>query len=208
MPRYQPLSLDADDGTRANDAGAGAASRRKRARTAFYCNGCADISIQLFRGLYERLPSRVEVVGYIAGALFALGWWIFIDGVVFSSTREPKLPNAIRFEDWIPGILSTIALIIVNLIDRNMLSADDSSFSGTNVATKARAWAFVGVSMAIGSFLGAVAIAAMKYIIPKLEGDAFYFGGCVITQSALIFVSSMVLWFGRNSGGDEGFSGY
>ncbi|TPX57874.1 hypothetical protein SpCBS45565_g08136 [Spizellomyces sp. 'palustris'] len=135
------------------------------------------------------MASSVEPVLYLALYLkgrtldFAIGWWIFIDGVVFSSTRDPPLPVQIRFEDWIPGVLSTIALII------DMLSADDSSFSGTNVATKARGCAFVGVSMALGALGGALAVTSLKYILPGYKGDAFYFGICIAAQNFLIFVS-------------------
>ena len=39
---------------------------------------------------------------------FALGWWLFIDGIAYASTLDEHVP--IRFEDWVPGILSTVAL--------------------------------------------------------------------------------------------------
>lgn len=145
----------------------------------------------------------MEIVGYLSGALvfifaanrtafyhhsstnhhrieqFAIAWWVFIDGVTYARTRPEPLPVAIRFEDWLPGILSTVALIMcvfidrvpellsffvtlirqlpisVNLIDKDMLNADDSSFGASNVATKARGCAFVGVSMALGALGGA-----------------------------------------------------
>ncbi|KNC96636.1 uncharacterized protein SPPG_07849 [Spizellomyces punctatus DAOM BR117] len=195
MSRYQPLSVEPS-------------AARRRSRAAFYCQGCGDFCLQVFEGVSHKLPTRMEIVGYLSGGLFAIGWWVFIDGVVFSSTRDPPLPVQIRFEDWIPGVLSTIALIIVNLINRDMLSADDSSFSGTNVATKARGCAFVGVSMALGALGGALAVTSLKYILPGYKGDAFYFGICIAAQNFLIFVSSMILWFGRNSGTEEQYPGY
>jgi hypothetical protein len=105
-----------------------------------------------------------------------LGWWIFIDGAVFNSVKAT--PDAhfqtLAVEDWIPGVLSTVALIIVNLIDRESLSADDSAYDGTNVAMKARAFAFMGITIALGSLGGALAILSLKYIIPGYQGDAMY----------------------------------
>jgi hypothetical protein len=77
-------------------------------------------------------------------------------------------------EDWIPGILSTFALILVNLIDRESLGADDLAYDGNNVAMKARAFAFFGITVALGSLGGALAILSLKYIIPGLSGDAMY----------------------------------
>jgi hypothetical protein len=69
--------------------------------------------------------------------------------------------NTIAFEDCIPGVVSTIALIIVNLIDPETffefnysLSAEDFMYDGSGVAWKARFCAFLGVTMALGSIGG------------------------------------------------------
>ncbi|KAJ1554445.1 hypothetical protein HK096_003539 [Nowakowskiella sp. JEL0078] len=43
---------------------------------------------------------------------FAVGWWFFIDGVAFASSRNPPLAQHVRFEDYVPGILSTLSLIV------------------------------------------------------------------------------------------------
>lgn len=82
--------------------------------------------------------------------------------------------NTLTFEDWIPGILSTFALLVVNVIDRESLTADDFSYDGTNVAVKARLCAFGGITIALGSVGGALAILTLKYIIPGFKGDALY----------------------------------
>ncbi|KAI8915489.1 hypothetical protein DFJ77DRAFT_462840 [Powellomyces hirtus] len=200
MPRYQPLSLDPSD------------SPRPRSKTAFYCGWCGDAIIQLFDTISHRFYSRTEFVGYFAGMLFALGWWVFIDGATYASTRpEPGLPVQVAFVDWVPGILSTVALIVVNLIDREMLNAEGDGYGGgSNVATKARGCAFVGVSMALGALGGGFAVTILKYIIHGYsQGDEAYFGFCIAGQNALIFASSMILWFGRNGGSTEApFPGY
>ncbi|TPX51089.1 hypothetical protein SeMB42_g01033 [Synchytrium endobioticum] len=196
MPPYQPLSVDSSG---ANYRESALASARTPATSgespAFYCVG-------LLSGMWEnipwhKLPSRLMISGYLSGALFAIGWWIFIDGLAFCSTRDPPLPVPLAFEDWVPGILSTIALIVVNLIDKDTLNADDFSYSGTNIACKARLCAFVGVTMALGSLGGALAIMSLKYAIPGYSENDFYFGLCVVLQNFLIFSGSMLLWFGR-----------
>ncbi|KAJ3012199.1 hypothetical protein HKX48_006412 [Thoreauomyces humboldtii] len=177
MPRYQPLSLDASD------------ERRQKSRTAFYCSSCGDFIIQAFDGFAHKFPSRTEFIGYLAGTMFAVAWWIFIDGATYAVTREKPLPIKVAFVDWIPGILSTFALIIVNLIDREMLNADGDG-SGHSVATKARGCAFVGVSMALGALGGGYAVTILKYIRAGYTmGDPAYFGFCIAGQNTLIFMS-------------------
>ncbi|KAJ3225109.1 hypothetical protein HDU81_008145 [Chytriomyces hyalinus] len=117
----------------------------------------------------------------------------------------PSRTMAVGFEDWLPGILSTISLIIVNLIDKDSLNADDFSYSGSNVACKARACAFIGITMAMGALGGSFAILALKYLMPGLSGEDIYFGVMVTLQNIFIFVGSMTLWFGRNTGNSSGY---
>ena len=46
----------------------------------------------------------------------------------------------------------------MNLIDKDRLTADDFAYSGSHVASKARACAFFGVTVALGSIGGALVI--------------------------------------------------
>jgi len=152
--------------------------------------------------LRERIPLK-RVVGYLSGALFALGWWIFIDAVVFATTRDPPLPVAIQFEDWVPGILSTLALIMVNLVDKAALNATEYTHDGTRVAAKARFFAFLGVAIALGALGGAMAIMSLKYALPGYKGVETFVGIAIVLQSVFIFAGSMTMWFGRNAAEPE-----
>ncbi|KAI9002740.1 hypothetical protein BC832DRAFT_106691 [Gaertneriomyces semiglobifer] len=214
MPRYQPLSLGSpttpstNTNTIPRSTSHSSGSRRRTVLPPALHNCLASLSQSPY------IPSRSQIIGYISGTLFAVAWWVFFDGILFSATREPPVPVTVRFEDWIPGLLSTISLIIVNLIDKHMLSGDaedswagGSSFaSSSSVAGKARGCAFLGVSMALGALGGAAAILCLKYILPGYEGDSLYLGISIIVQNVMIFFSSMVLWFGRNSfSSDDGY---
>ncbi|KAH6568909.1 hypothetical protein BASA60_008429 [Batrachochytrium salamandrivorans] len=217
MPRYQPLSMDTNSNQqRASPVSApahppllttsaaaslnagmgegggmgvssygGSLNSGQSRRSPFYCGGlCLS-----FRGIFAQssailLHLHRQAVGYIAGALFAIGWWLFIDGMAFNGSVAGKMP-------------------FVNLIDRETLNADDFEYSGPSTACKARACAFLGVTMALGSLGGALAVLSLKFIIPGISGDAFYLGQAITLQNFLIFLSSMILWFGRNSH-DEG----
>ncbi|TPX74798.1 hypothetical protein CcCBS67573_g03949 [Chytriomyces confervae] len=148
---------------------------------------CAALFTACFARVAKLFPSRTMAVGYSSGMLFSAP-------LLFS-----------RFEDWLPGILSTISLIIVNLIDKDSLNADDFSYSGSNVACKARACAFIGITMAMGALGGSFAILALKYLMPGLSGEDIYFGVMVSLQNVFIFVGSMTLWFGRNTGNSSGY---
>jgi hypothetical protein len=152
--------------------------------------------------LQDRIPLK-RVVGYLSGALFALGWWIFIDAVVFAKTRDPPLPVPISFEDWLPGILSTLALIMVNLVDKAALNATEYTHDGSRIAVKARFFAFLGVAIALGALGGALAILSLKYALPGYKGVETFVGIGIVAQTFLIFAGSMLMWFGRNAAEPE-----
>ncbi|KAJ3226269.1 hypothetical protein HK099_005266 [Clydaea vesicula] len=182
MPR-QPLLLDDDE----QNNNRRSISPNTNNRSAFYCASFNSV----FKNCLPEVPlltfHRIEIVGYVAGALFALGWWLFIDGVSFAATRSPAVAVPISFEDFVPGILSTFSLIIVNLINKETLNADDFSFGGNHVAAKARGCAFIGVTMALSAIIGAISIMCVKYVVPGHGGDTLYFGIIIPVQNILIF---------------------
>lgn len=42
---------------------------------------------------------------------FALGWWAFVDGLSFTAVHDNR-KVAIGFEDWAPGIVTTLGMIM------------------------------------------------------------------------------------------------
>jgi ABC-type methionine transport system permease subunit len=90
-----------------------------------------------------------------------------LDIVTLSAQAHPPedapfdvVPVHVRFPDWIPGLCSTIGMIIVNLIDKSRLVGDEGgglSFGGMGgVAWKARLFLFLGFAMMAGGLAGSV----------------------------------------------------
>ncbi|CAG8644059.1 1976_t:CDS:2, partial [Paraglomus occultum] len=106
---------------------------------------------------FPRLADKKRDIGvYFSGVLFAVGWWFFIDAVVYAATMEDP-PVTIKLEDWISGIFSTLGMIIVNSIDKSRLTADDFTYSGSGIAWKARLFLFVGFACMAGGLAGSLA---------------------------------------------------
>jgi hypothetical protein len=140
-------------------------------------------------------PSRPVIVGYTSGILFTVGWWFFFDAVIYSKNKN--LDVSIGIWDWIPGIISTVALIIINLINQEALKGDgdfDDEYSQS-----AKLCAFIGVSLALAALGSSLTIFIMEYIIPGVGSEAKYCGSEIVLQNFFIFISSMIFWFGRNS---------
>ena len=62
----------------------------------------------------------------VAGFLFGLGWWLWIDAVVDKSVNAPAqvmtktrgFAERVFLHKFIPGILATFATIIMNLVNK------------------------------------------------------------------------------------------
>lgn len=109
MPRYTPLPNSPNVLPRTNPASIPAQQHPSIILI------CLE---SFFKLLYANLPRISHVVGYGSGFLFSLGWWLFIDGVAFSTTKWNQGAvnfEPIKFEDWIPGIFSTLSLIMSGL---------------------------------------------------------------------------------------------
>ena len=75
----------------------------------------------------------------------------------------------------------------VNLIDKTALNATEFTHDGSHVAFKARLWAFLGVTIALGALGGALAIASLKYVVPGHSGVEAWGGWGIVAQNVLIF---------------------
>ncbi|KAI9274547.1 hypothetical protein BDA99DRAFT_497864 [Phascolomyces articulosus] len=131
---------------------------------------------------------------YFAGMLFALGWWMFVDGLSFSSILPDRKAYA-GFEDWAPGIVTTLGMFIVSLIDKEALRG--STFD-EGIPWRARLFLFMGFAMMAGGFAGSVSVLVVKYIMHDLEPIDSYVGICAVVQCGLIMLSTAVLWISQD----------
>ncbi|KAI8318387.1 UPF0220-domain-containing protein [Martensiomyces pterosporus] len=157
-----------------------------------------------------RVPSawreRLRDFGtYASGALFTLGWWFFVDGLVTARTTE-EFPVKFGFEDWIPGILCTLGMLITNSIDLSLLRDDGFGYGSSGLAGKAKLTLFIGIALLAGGVAGSIAILAIKYIVPQVDASVMYIGFTNVIQTSSILLSSIVLWFVHNSEGDNQYN--
>ncbi|GAA5965775.1 hypothetical protein JCM3765_007343 [Sporobolomyces pararoseus] len=159
-------------------------------------------------------PRKREFLVYLAGALFAFGWWAFLDATISSKYASPitdpdspydPVPVRVSFADWTPGLCATLGMIIVNLIDKSRLMSDDGgdwdgSWSGGGVAWRARLFLFVGFALMAGGLAGSITVLVIKYMIPHYpENFGVHWGVANVIQSVTIMFSAVVLWVAQNS---------
>ena len=77
---------------------------------------CHDFSEVWMQSLHKQRtigkPLQAKAYGPgISGALFGGGWWFWVDACAASGTQVP-------FVQYLPGIVATIALVMINAIRR------------------------------------------------------------------------------------------
>lgn len=120
-------------------------------------------------------PFPLLLRSYFIIRQFALGWWAFLDATIMSAHAKPisdpdspydPIPVRVTFADWAPGLCATLGMIIVNLIDKQRLLADDGGgggggwggdgWGGGGVAWRARLFLFVGFALMAGGLAGSI----------------------------------------------------
>ncbi|OMJ29268.1 Vacuolar protein sorting-associated protein 68 [Smittium culicis] len=124
---------------------------------------------------------------YASGFLFGIGWWLFIDGIVVAKYTE-NLQVSLGFEDWIPGLIATFGMIIINSIDLSSISEDNGfEYGGSRLASRVKLLLFIGMALIAGGVAGSFAILVIKYLSSgEAAKNAIYTGITGVAQTILI----------------------
>ncbi|KAH7887206.1 hypothetical protein F5I97DRAFT_1936673 [Phlebopus sp. FC_14] len=139
---------------------------------------------------------------YLAGALFALANWTFLDAAILSAHahppyNEPQIepPVHVEFVDWVPGICSLLGMLIINMIDKDRVRGDD--FGDANAVWRARLFLFIGFAFLAGGFAGSVSLLVLKYIVHDYPEQYTYYGYANVSQN---------LWIAQSAQGEYDYN--
>ncbi|KUI56773.1 Vacuolar protein sorting-associated protein 68 [Cytospora mali] len=135
---------------------------------------------------------------YSAGALFSLAFYILLDAAVWSKSALNGSDVHVTFVDWLPLIFSALGMLIINSVEKQRLSADSFSYSGSGVAWKARVVLFLGFAALAGGMAGGVTVFVLKFVVPSVEWPMMGMGVENVVANALVGLSSVVLWVSQN----------
>jgi len=137
--------------------------------------------------------NRGSIFASIAGLIFGIGWWLWIDGAVYATYHDDTKPPWFAY---IPGVVGTIALVATNLVSREQ--AEHGSLFGDNVTTPTRIWLLCSMLFSFASLCASVwiMIAVFSHSSNQYPGIALIF------QNALILLSSLMLFFGHGASND------
>ncbi|KAG6016093.1 hypothetical protein E4U43_004250 [Claviceps pusilla] len=135
---------------------------------------------------------------YASGALFSIAFYVMLDSAVWSKSSRNGSNVHVKFVDWLPLVFSSLGMLIINSVEKQRLSADSFSYSGSGVAWKARVVLFLGFAALAGGMAGGVTVFVLKFAVPGVAMPALGMGVENLVSNALVGMSSVVLWVSQN----------
>ncbi|KAI5295318.1 hypothetical protein KEM52_001739 [Ascosphaera acerosa] len=140
---------------------------------------------------------------------FSMGLFFMVDAAAMSRSAYNGSDVHVRFVDWIPAICSALGMLVINSIEKSLLSADSFSYSGGGVAWKARFVLFLGFALLAGGLAGSVVcpttspgdwmtVLIIKYAIENYPFEQLYYGIANVVANGLVMLSTVVLWVSQN----------
>jgi hypothetical protein len=145
---------------------------------------------------YDDPPRKFReiVMAYASGVLFAVAWWLWIDAVAYSVIKNDPVQTV--FGHWIPGIVSTVALLMINAVNWSDLYGLGFS-SVDSELTRVRVWLFVSFVIAFGGIIAAVWIACANWFVNEQTPFTQWPGIALILQNVFIFISGILYRFAK-----------
>ncbi|GJE85377.1 UPF0220 family protein [Phanerochaete sordida] len=141
---------------------------------------------------------------YLAGGLFALANWTFLDAAILSAHAhapydDPQIPPPVHvaFVDWLPGISSLLGMLVINLIDKDRVRGEDG-FGDSRAVWRARLFLFIGFALMAGGLAGSVVVLVLRYVLPEVPEEYQYYGYANVSQNIALMLSSVVLWMSQS----------
>lgn len=138
----------------------------------------------------EHLPSFASLS---AGLFFGLAWLLWVDGVAFSATEYGR---GVDGTFYIPGILSTLGLLMLNVVRWEAVTEDYSLMEDANGAV-AKCWVFTAFCLSFGGLIGGVWILVKEVNQPDWEAGSVSVAVRVLLQNLFIFAASLIFRIAR-----------
>lgn len=117
---------------------------------------------------------------------FSLAFYVMLDSAVWSKSAKNGSNVHVKFVDWLPLIFSSLGMLIINSVEKQRLSADSFSYSGSGVAWKARVVLFLGFAALAGGMAGGVTVFVLKFVVPGVGMPALSMGIENLVSNALV----------------------
>ncbi|KAK9799800.1 hypothetical protein WJX73_010831 [Symbiochloris irregularis] len=161
---------------------------------------CSNAELLISPQVLELWNSKAAAYGpVLSGALFGGGWWFWVDAVTCSQ-------NKVSFLQYLPGIVATLALVMINSIRREELDDPYDAFD-EGVFCRSRFWLLVSYMVSTGAVVGSILV-LLHFYAWNSEVPSLWPGIAGIFQVILILGSALIFFVSRSGGGSDDYGGY
>ncbi|KAG0497606.1 hypothetical protein HPP92_002297 [Vanilla planifolia] len=120
----------------------------------------------------------------VAGAVFAAGWWFWVDAVVCSAVK-------VSFLHYLPGIFASFASLMFNCVRKEDISYDYYSPYGES-EWRLKLWLFVGYVVSFASLATAVGLLVQDALTSN--SPSVWTGVAGVLQCVFVLISGLIYW--------------
>lgn len=145
---------------------------------------------------------------YTSGALYSIAFYLMLDSAMWSFHKNDSSLH-IGFADWLPLMLSSLGMAVINIVEKNRLNggaAFGSEYGVANETWQAKIVLFLGFAFLSGGLAGSVVIFVLRYILHHHGWPVLAMGIQNIGSSFCIMISCLTLWIAQNVEDDYSYS--
>lgn len=123
-----------------------------------------------------------------------------LDSALFSAHGNASIVH-VTFADWIPLMLSSLGMIVINSVDKARLSSESSfSFGGSSSTAdwQAKVVLFLGFALLAGGISGSIIILILRYVIHHYGSPTIGMGIENVVANGCVIISGIALWLAQN----------
>ncbi|KAJ9460219.1 Transmembrane protein 50-like protein [Diplonema papillatum] len=145
----------------------------------------------------DRKPDKRLLLAFASGVIFAAGWVLFVDGEVMSKRAGSE---SYTFKEWAPGLVATIAFVLMNCVTPIALSASNAFYDEKDTMMN-KAWFFFSVLVMFTALTIAVVFMVTTY--GSKSGSAQWPGTALLLQTVLVCIAAIVFFLSRGKKAEE-----
>lgn len=147
---------------------------------------------------------------YLAGAFYAAAFYTILDSALFSK-HENGSDVHVKFTDWLPFILSSLGMLVINTVEKSRLSSESFSFGSSSGYNSPADWQakvilFLGFALLSGGLAGSIVILVLRYVVPDFPMPTLGMGIANVVSNGAVMVSCTSLWLAQNLEDDYSYN--
>lgn len=118
---------------------------------------------------------------------------------MYSSHENASIVH-VKFVDWLPFLLSSLGMLVINTVEKSRLTSESFSFGGGGGSAdwQAKVILFLGFALLSGGLAGSIVILVLRYIVPSYGMPTLGMGISNVVSNVAVLLSCCSLWLAQN----------